>query len=114
MVPHHEAHLAVSHLHLKLHRLVAAMAQGVVQQVAQRRHRQRGGHAQVDLRSGFRQAQHDAPVVTTAGILHRLPGHLLGAALHAILERQAALHPRQQQQLLQGPVQPIGALFGMF
>ena len=89
------------------------MAQGVVQQVAQRGHCQRRRHAQVDLRGLFRQAQHDTPVVTPARVLYGLAGHLLGAALHAILERKAALHPCQHQQLLKGTVHAVGALLGM-
>ena len=89
------------------------MAQGVVQQVAQGRNCQRRRHAQVDLRGLLGQAQYDATVIATAGILHRLAGDLLGAALHAILERQAALDTCQHQQLLKRAVHAVSTLLGM-
>ncbi len=49
----------------------------------------------------------------TADILHGLARHLLGSALHPVVKRQAALDPRQHQQLLKSAVHAVGALLGV-
>ena len=57
--------------------------------------------------------QRNTPGALLADVLNRLPCNMFGVALHAIVERQTALDPRQQQQLLQGTVHAIGALLGV-
>ena len=113
VIPHHELHAIAVGLQTQLHRtFTRGMAQGVVQQVAQRRDRQHGGHLHRGVRKPGRHLEPDTLAITAGRILYRQFRHLLGAALHAVIERQTAFDPCQQQQLLQGPVQAVGPLFG--
>ncbi|MNZ60561.1 hypothetical protein D3C78_786320 [compost metagenome] len=113
MVAHLEAHAIAGGFQAQFHgRVRRRVAQGVVEQIAQRGNRQHRGHLHRCLGITGRQVQLDPATVATRRVLNRQTGDLFGAALHTIVERQAALDPGQQQQLLQGPVQAIGALLG--
>ena len=52
-------------------------------------------------------------IITCARIVDRELCHLLGRAIDPVVKRQAALDPRQQQQLLKGAVQAVSSGFGM-
>ncbi|MNO82877.1 hypothetical protein D3C76_741630 [compost metagenome] len=113
MVPHHELHAVTAGLKAQLHRpLVGCMAQGVVQEVTQCGNRQHRGHFHRGMGDPGRQLEPDALTITTGRILYGEFRHLLGTALHTIVKRQAALDSRQQQQLFEGAMQTVGALFG--
>lgn len=109
-----EARAALRGFHRQLHPGAGGgVAQGVVQQVAQRGDGQHRGDFQRRLGQAVGQLQLEHPHVAVAGVVHGYPGGVLGAALHAVVERQAAFHPRQQQQLVQRPVQTVGAFLGV-
>lgn len=109
-----EARAALRGFHRQLHPGAGGgVAQGVVQQVAQRGDGQHRGDFQRRLGQAVGQLQFEHPHVAVAGVVHGHPGGVLGAALHAVVERQAAFHPRQQQQLVQCPVQTVGAFLGV-
>ena len=89
------------------------VAQGVVQQVAQRSDGQHRRHFKRRVRQLGRQVQADPLTLARRRIMNREMRHLPCRAIDPVIKRQATLDPRQQEQLLQGAVQAVGACFGM-
>ncbi|MNF99364.1 hypothetical protein D3C84_822570 [compost metagenome] len=87
MIAHDELHAVAGGYQAQFYRtVVRGMAQRVVQQVAQRRDRQHRRHLHRRMGELRRQLELDPLTITAGGILNRQFRHLLGVALHTVVE----------------------------
>ena len=98
MVTHHEHDVAALGMHLQLHLGVRrGVAQGVVEQIAQGGDCQHRRHMQTGVREVIGQLQMHTVSRAAGRVVDGQTRHLFSRTLYAVIKRQAAFNPRQQQ-----------------